>query len=794
MKQTNLKLLISGVLLGSIVLTGCNAAAVETESSGVFGQESAADTSGQIPEAAWTEDTIQFDYQVNPEEFTLLLQVGGEESDVIRASNGIGKRQVADYQEQGDQISWNYPKEQMEVLVKPEEDYLSVTLTAAGTGDQSFTWPHISADEYYLPLGEGKRIPANDPVWQNHLNGQHVSAMEQLSMPFWASTAGEYAVLYIMEDPFRTQLEFQADSGLPFAVHHDYPAIDENRDQRFRIYVTDNDPVSIAKVYRSYAAQSGSLVTLEQKAADNPDIRKLYGAPFIYLWGDFIISAEDINWQAFIQAVDTPVMKYLESLTDSQENGVDFKTVLSELRNQDYVSVYQKNVVCSYLSNLLKSDGFRDPAVFTADSSDVEEFLARGYDNLNESEKVQLNKYSLAAELPQVFHPVSDWMKSNTTDLISDLKTSGLEQAWIGLNGVGQAYAKPELVAIAAKQGYLIGSYDSYHSIHEPGKEQWETAAFTDPSLYEQATVMNKEGEKEAGFQNVGRKLNPVLSMPAVKERMQTIMEHQLLFNSWFIDCDATGEIYDDYTPEHITTQSQDLAARLKRMAYIRDTYDMVIGSEGGHDFAASTIAFAHGIELMSFSWMDDDMKKNQDSPYYIGKYYNPNGGVAEHFAKRIPIKDEYYTLFVDPAYDVPLYKLVYNDCVITGYHWDWSTFKIQDATTTRMLREVLYNVPPLYHLDADTWTAYKDDIIRHNTVWSDFAKKAVTREMTGFTYVTEDGLVQKTEYGQDLWAVANFGAEDFEYEGQVIPAKSVWICAEDDQTIYTPEVLPEHQ
>ena len=72
-------------------------------------------------------------------------------------------------------------------------------------------------------------------------------------------------------------------------------------------------------------------------------------------------------------------------------------------------------------------------------------------------------------------------------------------------------------------------------------------------------------------------------------------------------------------------------------MAYIRDQYHMVIGSEGGNDFAASTIAYAHGIELKSFSWMDEDMKSNKDSEFYIGNYYYPSGGVAAHFSKVIP-------------------------------------------------------------------------------------------------------------------------------------------------------------
>ncbi len=338
------------------------------------------------------------------------------------------------------------------------------------------------------------------------------------------------------------------------------------------------------------------------------------------------------------------------SFASETENGKEFETIRTELKGQDYVADYQKHVICSYISQVLRRDDFWDPEYFTENSPKMEELLQGGYDRLTDSQKLQLNKEALAANMPEVFRPASEWMDSSTLDLLEDMEKSGIDRAWIGLNSWEQAYAKPELVAQAADMGYLIASYDSYHSIHEPGREQWITARFEDGTLYENAAVTDRNGEKERGFQNVGRKLNPTLSMPAVKSRMEEIMSNNLLFNSWFIDCDATGEIYDDYTPEHVTTRQQDLKARLERMAYIRDRYGLVIGSEGGNDFAASTIAFAHGIELKSFSWMDPDMKSNQESEYYIGKYYDPAGGVAEHFAKRIPVKEQYYSVYVDPG------------------------------------------------------------------------------------------------------------------------------------------------
>lgn len=83
-------------------------------------------------------------------------------------------------------------------------------------------------------------------------------------------------------------------------------------------------------------------------------------------------------------------------------------------------------------------------------------------------------------------------MNASTVDLLQSMLENGIDRAWIGLNSWEQAYAKPELIETAQNQGYLIASYDSYHSIHEPGKEQWITAEFTDKSLYEEASVTNK--------------------------------------------------------------------------------------------------------------------------------------------------------------------------------------------------------------------------------------------------------------------------------------------------------------
>lgn len=335
--------------------------------------------------------------------------------------------------------------------------------------------------------------------------------------------------------------------------------------------------------------------------------------------------------------------------------------------------------------------------------------------------------------------------------------------------------------------GYLIGPYDSYHSIHPQGEEKWDTAAFSDPSLYEEATVEDEQGKKYMGFKNEGRKLNPTLAMPSVRERVEAIQSNGLGFNSWFIDCDAFGEIFNDYNKNHPTTQAQDLAARLERMAYIRDTHRMVVGSEGGNDFANDTIAFAHGIETPAFDWMDPDMKSNKESPYYVGRYYAPNGGAPEIFTKQVDLKDYFEQLFISPIYSVPLYKLVYNDVVITTHQWAWPTLKVKNALVVRQLKEILYNVPPLYQIDAEQWALHKEEIIDHTKAWSTFSKKVINLPMTDYQVISEDGLVQMTKFGQDHQVVANFSDQEVTYQGHVIQGKSLIMVAGEQVSTYQP-------
>ncbi|MFR9233954.1 MAG: hypothetical protein ACLVLH_13525 [Eisenbergiella massiliensis] len=333
----------------ALILGGCAGKAPSVDQSAQDGKESPADIAdGTTTDSSLETQTdasggrvsgLPFDFQVNPENFELTMETRGT---LLTVSQGGKEREYSDYQEKDGTVSWRYPGERTSVAITPAEDYLSVTITSETEEDNTFVWPEISGETYYFPFGEGKRVPAGDAVFREYLNGQEFSVLEQLSMPFWITSSGEFSILYIVEDPFRTNLQFSADPAITFSVSHDYPAIDRSRSSSYRIYLTGPDPVSAARLYRNYRMEQGDFMTLEQKAQSNSDIRKLYGAPFIYLWGEFLISPDDIDWKAFRQAADSPLTVYLSSFAGSQENGSEFTAALEEIKKQDYVAEYQK--------------------------------------------------------------------------------------------------------------------------------------------------------------------------------------------------------------------------------------------------------------------------------------------------------------------------------------------------------------------------------------------------------------------------------------------------------------------
>ncbi|MGL5764492.1 MAG: glycoside hydrolase [Sarcina sp.] len=726
-----------------------------------------------------------FTYTVNPSTFEIVVNYGGHQE---VASKALPKMQVTDYKKIGNVESWVYPQKNVEVTLSKNNDYLDVNIKSLTKNANSFEFPNVSSPNYTLPIGEGKYIPANNSEWKQFLNGYKNTTLSMFSMPFFALNTDNYAITYIMTNPYNNNISFNTSNNISFNITHDYTNINNNKETGYRIYLGPNSVSNIGKTYKDYIVNKGDFETLEQKAQKNPNVNKLIGSPEIYLWNNRVIEPDNINWNAFISEL-TPAIKEQMVATLQKIGGQQEQIqAIQSIGTVSYVSKYNKDLITSAITSICESKDFYNQQILKNPNEQINELLSKGINNLDDVQVIELNELILQSEMPKSFAPINQWANSATTDIINDMHNSGIESAWIGLPDWRDAYLKPQMVTDAVNDNYLIAPYDSYTTIEDPGSLAWDTADFTDKSLYNTATMVGENGKPIEGFKNQGRILNATFAMPSVKSRVARIEKNIPNFNSWFVDSDAAGDVFNDYSPAHITTKEQIVAARLERLNYIGENKKLVVGSEGGHAYAINALDYAQGIDSQPFSWMDKSQLQNKQSPYYVGAYYSKTGGVPPKFGMPVQLPTLYQDIFYNPAYTVPLYKTVYNNAIVNTYHWLWGTLKVKGEVQNNYLHDILYNVPAVYHLDSSTWQQDKNMIVANNKVFAPFSKLVTNEEMTDFQVLSSNRLVQMTEYGNNVKVISNFSSEVVNELGYNIPAKSLIIIENGKVISYTPK------
>ncbi|MGL4992320.1 MAG: glycoside hydrolase [Sarcina sp.] len=613
--------------------------------------------------------------------------------------------------------------------------------------------------------------------------------MSMLTMPFFAVNKKDYSIMYIMNNPLNNNISFNTSQNITFNVNHQFTSINPDKTFSYRMYVTPNNSVNIAKTFKDYIVSKGQFTTLKQKEEKNPNVAKLIGAPEIYLWDSVVIQENNIRWRLLGKDMKAPLKNWLVKLLNENSSTQGYAQSFADLKPHHFVDKFDKENIINGITSLCQDRNLYNPKIFTKTTPQIQALLGKGINNLTSSQVIQLNKMLLKEELGNSLAPVSAWSSASTTDMINDMKQSGINKLWIGLSDWTYAYMKPSLASDANNLGYLIAPYDSYNMVEKQGDINSNTASFPGTNLYNNGVIENKNGQIVSGFHNQGRTLNPTLVFPEVKARVAKVLKNIPFFNSWFMDCDAAGQIYNDYTPSHTTTKEQDLQARINRMAYVANDEHMVVGSERGDSYASQVIDFAQGLESQPFSWMEQGAK-DKNSPYYTGSYYAPLGGVPSKFGKQVPVRPWIEQCIMSPVYTVPLYKMVYNNSVITTNHWLWGTFKVKGIVKQRYLHDFLYNVPALYHLDATAWANQKSTILAHNKVWAPFSERVTNELMTDFKILSKDRLVQMTEYGNNTKVIANFSDKTVVEEGVTIKPQSLVIFEGNKKIYYTPQLL----
>jgi hypothetical protein len=208
------------------------------------------------------------------------------------------------------------------------------------------------------------------------------------------------------------------------------------------------------------------------------------------------------------------------------------------------------------------------------------------------------------------------------------------------------------------------------------------------------------------------------------------------------------------YHKDHPQTRKQGIEIKNKMLANMHEK-GLFVGAENPHEDAVPYCEYAEG--LLS-----------------LGAYRYPDAGrrmATVYGEEEIPETVKKYML--NPAYRIPLWELVYHDCMTAYWYWGDSTNSAPTLMQDRNLFELLYGLPPLYSFSVDTWDIYKKQIAESYAKTVPFAKALYGMRMTDFEYLTEDRLVQKTVFSNATQVIVNFGDEPYRYDGKKIAPKS---------------------
>lgn len=676
----------------------------------------------------------------------------------------------------GTSAHWNLPDRGVSVSVTLNDGALDWTFRPHRAG--SLTFPRLGAAAprraLILPVAEGLYVPNDDIRWARYLR-EHgpEDTLEGLTMPFVGVDLGGRTATYIFTNRFQNRLVFDDANGRAgLAVTHVTESRPPHREWTVRIVLGGPSPIEPARIYRRWLREHAMFVNMREKIARVPETAKLLGAAQAYLWGGAILSRHDVkDWPAFCRQLlnsGSPVAITARMALSPEAREAAEKTAAGAWPDR-----YATGIIAQSLSDAMERGGLVRP-------SKPEDGSPR-----TTMETARRNSRALYAAFAPLMEPPERWGDGVSVKMMDRLHAAGLHRLWLGLDSWGGALNHPEAIRRAEALGYLVAPYDSYNSIHAPGaKDTWETAQF-DGHLWRTGPVVRADGTKQPGFQQKGYILNAEAAFPYVKRRVLGLAA-AVRFNSWFLDTDAFGQLYDDYSPLHPGTQTDDMRARIRRMEWIRDALRLPVGAEGGSAYAAPFLAYEQGVTVPSFGWGDPDLK-DRNSPYFLGAYYPPDGPAV--FLKPVPLKEEYVRALYDPRFRLPLYETVFHDSVVTTRHWSAGSLKFTNVAGLGELSDLLYQTPPLYHWNLDNFAAEGKRVGAFMDVFGPLHEKTGVLPMVDFTWLTPDRLVQRTRFGDEVEITANFGtalwrAKDWELPPRTAEAR--WLKT-GERVRYTP-------
>jgi len=298
----------------------------------------------------------------------------------------------------------------------------------------------------------------------------------------------------------------------------------------------------------------------------------------------------------------------------------------------------------------------------------------------------------------------------------------------------------------ANELGYLSSRYDIYQDVYPPGKPPWANHEGWPGDL-----VLDAEGRPVRGWEIRSKQGNfpggVICSIRGLAQAERRIPEElrDKKYLCRFIDTTTASAFKECYDPAHPTTRSQDREHKMKLLAFVSRQMNLVTGSETGIDCAVPEVHYFEGM-------------------LSLGPYRLPDAGrnmmaVAQPTEKILNYQVGY-------KYRVPLWELVYHDCVVSHWYWGDYNNKIPAVWKHRDLWNVLYGTPPMFMFNESIWRENRERFRRSYQTVSPVARRVGYQEMVSHEFLTADHAVQRSRFADGTTVTVNFGDQAYRGPG----------------------------
>jgi hypothetical protein len=330
---------------------------------------------------------------------------------------------------------------------------------------------------------------------------------------------------------------------------------------------------------------------------------------------------------------------------------------------------------------------------------------------------------------------------SDPVGLVKELQAAGIQRILWSRGG------SPAVLRALNDLQVLTSRYDIYQDVMDPANfpflngvhQDWTTAAWPNDLIW-RANGDWLHGWGVKGKQGQWYSCGVLCDRRALDYARQRIPAE--LANSpyrcRFIDTTTAAPWNECYATNHPMTRTQSREWKMKLLDYVSRESRLVTGCETGHDAA---VPFLHYFEGM----------------LSLGPYRVPDAGRdMQRLWTEVPERVAKFQL--GHTYRLPLWELVYHDCVVAQWYWGDYNNKLPALWDKRDLFNVLYGTPPMFMFNRQLWQAQQARFVQSYRNTGPYVRAVGYSEMTDHRCLTPDRNVQQTTFANGVSITVNFG------------------------------------